>query len=143
MAHYAFLDENNVVVHVIKGIDETETQIDVDGTIIGGSTEAWEQFYENQPWHAGLTCKRTSFNSGEFGTRQSNFRKQYANPGMTYDPNADVFIAQQPHPSMILNENYDWVPPIPMPTEDISPKNWYWNPNTGEWEQVTPIPEEE
>lgn len=80
MAHYAFLDENNVVVKVITGVDETVTQ---DG--VGGSTEAWEHFYENQPWHSGLTCKRTSYNN--------NFRGIYAGVGFTYDPVADVFVA--------------------------------------------------
>jgi len=140
MAHYALIDENNIVVNTIRGVDEWETQTDTDGTTVGGSTEAWEAFYQAQPWNSGLTCKRTSFNSGEFGTRLSNFRKQYAVPGYTYDPVNDVFIAPQPHPSMILSENFDWIPPTPMPTEDVSPQNWYWNSNTEEWEKVTPIP---
>ena len=137
MAHYAFLDSNNVVVRVIRGVDETETQIDADGTVIGGSTEAWEEFYAAQPWNEGMTCKRTSITN--------SFRKQYAIPGYTYDVVNDVFIAPQPHPSKVLNENFDWVPPTPMPTEDVSPQNWYWNPNTEEWERVTPIlpPQEE
>jgi hypothetical protein len=62
MAHYAFIDSNNVVVKVLTGVDETVTQDD-NGTPVGGSTEAWEQFYENQEWHTGLTCKRTSYNA--------------------------------------------------------------------------------
>ena len=93
MAHYAFLDSNNVVVKVITGVDETVTQTDLDGTVVGGSTEAWEQFYENQPWHSGLTCKRTSYNG--------NFRGVYAGIGYTYDPVNDVFVA----------------PPAPEPVE--------------------------
>jgi hypothetical protein len=84
MAHYAFIDSNNVVVKVITGVDETITQLD-NGVEIGGSTEAWEQFYENQPWHSGLTCKRTSYN----GT----IRGRYAGVGYTYDPVADEFVA--------------------------------------------------
>ena len=84
MAHYAFLDSNNVVVKVITGVDENETQLD-NGVEVGGSTEAWEQFYENQPWHSGLTCKRTSYNN--------NFRGVYAGIGYTYDPVNDVFVA--------------------------------------------------
>jgi len=80
MAHYAFLNTENIVVKVITGVDETETQ---NG--IGGSTEAWEQFYESQPWHSGLTCKRTSYNG--------NFRGIYAGIGFTYDAENDVFVA--------------------------------------------------
>jgi hypothetical protein len=85
MAHYAFIDSNNVVVQVITGVDETVTQLDADGTEIGGSTEAWEQFYENQPQHLGLTCKRTSYHG--------NIRGVYAGIGYTYDVDNDVFVA--------------------------------------------------
>ena len=84
MAHYAFIDNNNVVVKVITGVDENETQLD-NGVEVGGSTEAWEQFYENQPWHSGLTCKRTSYNN--------HFRGVYAGIGYTYDDVNDVFVA--------------------------------------------------
>ena len=89
MAHYAFIDSNNVVVKVITGVDETVTQDD-NGTPVGGSTEAWEQFYENQSWHSGLTCKRTSYNArGE----ASDYRGTYAGIGFTYDAVNDVFVA--------------------------------------------------
>jgi len=87
MAHYAFIDSNNVVVKVITGVDETVTQLDGD-VEVGGSTEAWEQFYQNQSWHSGLTCKRTSYNG--------NIRGRYAGIGYTYDPVADEFIAPLP-----------------------------------------------
>jgi len=90
MAHYAFLDSNNVVVKVVTGVDETVTQVDTDGIVVGGSTEAWEQFYENQPWNAGLTCKRTSYSArGEEG----DYRGRFAGCGYTYDPVADEFVA--------------------------------------------------
>jgi hypothetical protein len=84
MAHYAFIGYNNKVVKVIVGVDETITQDD-NGTPVGGSTEAWEQFYENQPWHQGLVCKRTSYNG--------NFRGVFAGVGYTYDPEIDEFVA--------------------------------------------------
>jgi hypothetical protein len=84
MAHYAFIDSNNVVVKVITGVDETVTQLDGD-VEVGGSTEAWEQFYENQSWHQGLTCKRTSYNG--------NIRGRYAGIGYTYNAELDEFIA--------------------------------------------------
>jgi hypothetical protein len=102
MAHYAYLDSNNIVVKVLTGVDETVTQNGV-----GGSSEAWEQFYESQEWHAGLTCKRTSYNG--------NIRKQYAGIGYTYDADADVFVAPKPFNSWTLDANHDWQPPTPKP----------------------------
>ncbi len=89
MAHYAFIDSNNIVVKVITGVDETETQND-NGVEVGGSTEAWEAFYQAQPWHAGLICKRTSYNArGEAG----DYRGIYAGIGYTYDADLDKFVA--------------------------------------------------
>ncbi len=107
MAHYAFLDENNVVTEVITGIDETEL-------IEGLDTETW---YGN---FRGQTCKRTSYNN--------NIRKQYAGIGYTYDAVNDVFIAPQPYPSWSLDNFFDWQPPILRP-EGI----WYWDEQTLSW----------
>lgn len=125
MAHYALFDSDNVVVKVITGVDETETQTDIDGTVVGGSAEAWEAFYASQPWHAGLTCKRTSYNN--------NIRKQYAGIGYTYDAAADVFVAPQPFPSWTLDSNHDWQPPVARPEEGV----WSWNEETQTWNEVT------
>jgi len=111
MAHYAFLDENNVVTEVITGIDETEL-------IEGLDTEIW---YGN---FRGQTCKRTSYNN--------NIRKQYAGVGFTYDPIADVFVAPQPYPSWSLDANHDWQAPTPMPTEGF----WIWNEETLSWDEL-------
>jgi len=109
MAHYAFIGHGNKIVKVIVGVDETVTQLD-NGVEVGGSSEAWEQFYQNQPWHQGLTCKRTSYNN--------NIRKQYASIGYTYDADADVFVAPKPYPSWTLDSNHDWQPPTPKPEGD-------------------------
>jgi hypothetical protein len=75
MAHYAFLDENNVVTEVIAGVDETET-------IEGLDPETWYENFRNQ------VCKRTSYNS--------NIRKHYAGIGYTYDEIRDAFIPPKP-----------------------------------------------
>jgi hypothetical protein len=85
MAHYAFLDDNNVVTEVITGIDETET-------IEGLSTETW---YGN---FRGQVCKRTSYNG--------NIRKNYAGKGYTYDAVRDAFIAPKLncHSEEVLDE---------------------------------------
>ena len=102
MAHYAFLDANNIVTEVITGIDETEL-------IEGLDTETW---YGN---FRGQKCVRTSYNN--------RIRKQYAGIGYTYDPVNDVFIAPQPYPSWMLDENFDWQPPKPMPSTG-GPYRW-------------------
>jgi hypothetical protein len=89
MAHYAIIDTtDNRVVHVMTGVDETVTQTDVDGTQVGGSSEAWEAFYLakfNQPNHnPNYICKRTSYNG--------NIRGTYAYLNGYYDPEKDEFI---------------------------------------------------
>jgi len=109
MAHYAFLDTNNVVTEVIVGIDETEL-------IEGLDPETW---YGN---FRGQICVRTSYNN--------NIRKQYAGVGFTYDADADVFVAPQPYPSWTLDENHDWQPPTPMPTDG---ERYSWNEEELEW----------
>lgn len=112
MAHYAFLDENNVVTEVIPGIDETEL-------IESLSPEEW---YAN---FRGQQCIRTSYN----GT----IRKQYAGIGYTYDAVADVFIAPQPFPSWTLDSNHDWQAPTPKPEG-----SFYWDEETLAW-VATPV----
>lgn len=83
MAHYAFLDDNNVVTEVITGIDETEL-------IEGLHPEIW---YGN---FRGQVCKRTSYNA--------NIRKNYAGIGFTYDEDRDAFIPPKPSENAILDE---------------------------------------
>ena len=89
MAHYAFLDETNIVTEVITGIDETEL-------IEGLDTETW---YGN---FKGQKCVRTSYNG--------NIRYNYAGIGFTYDPIDDAFIAPAPceHDELTLNDKKQW-----------------------------------
>ena len=113
MAHYAFLDENNIVTEVITGIDETEL-------IEGLHPEEWYGNFRNQ------TCKRTSYNN--------NYRKNYAGIGYTYDPERDAFIAPKPYTKWVLNEDTcQWEPPVPYPIGD---KEYTWNDNQGIWEEL-------
>ena len=111
MAHYAFLDKNNIVTEVITGIDETET-------IEGLDTQTW---YGN---FRGQTCKRTSYNN--------NIRKQYAGIGYKYDAIAGVFIQPQLFASWSLNNNFDWQPPTPRPNEGL----WKWDEESLEWHSL-------
>ena len=128
MAYYALINSNNIVVQVITGVDENIIQTDLDGTEVGGTTNAWEQFYASQPQFAGLHCKRTSYNG--------NIRKKFAAIGDTYDVNFDVFIAPKPFPSWKLNyTTFEWESPIPYPTE-IEGYTWLWSEINKEWIQV-------
>lgn len=128
MAHYALINLDNIVVQVITGVDENLIQTDLDGTQVGGTSEAWEQFYAAQPQFAGLTCKRTSYNG--------NIRANYAGVGYTYDPTFDVFIAPQPYLSWKLNyTTYQWEAPVAMP-EDVEGFKWVWSEHNKEWIQV-------
>ena len=127
MAHYAFLDENNVVTEVITGVDENIIQTDTDGTQVGGTSEAWETFYGNL---RSQVCKRTSYNN--------NIRKNYAGIGYTYDADKDAFIAPKPYNSWILNESTcKWEAPIPEPE---APGAWSWDEETTSWIDLTGQP---
>ena len=106
MAHYAFLDENNVVTDVIVGKDENEDGID------------WETQYAAI---RGQPCKRTSYNTydGQHVNGGTPFRKNYAGIGFVYDENRDAFIPPKPYASWLFNESScNWIPPIPPPADD-------------------------
>lgn len=91
MAHYAIINEQNKVIAVNTGVDETVTQIDTDGTEVGGSSEAWEAFYTAQLKNANLFVKRCSYHG--------NIRGKYPAIGDTYDAQLDEFVAPpQPEP---------------------------------------------
>ena len=107
MAHYAFLNEDNIVTEVIVGKDETDTSQD------------WEQFYGE---FRNQVCKRTSYNG--------NIRKNYAGIGYTYDSQRDAFIPSQPYPSWLLSEETcQWSAPTPMPTDGF----YQWDEATTSW----------
>jgi hypothetical protein len=113
MAHYAFLNNDNIVTEIITGIDETEL-------IEGLHPEIWYGNFRNQ------TCKRTSYNN--------NYRKNYAGIGYTYNQERDAFIAPKPFSKWVLNEETcKWEAPTPYPTDD---KRYVWNDNQGEWEEL-------
>lgn len=125
MAHYAFLDENNIVTEVIVGNDP------VDGGV------NWEEFYGNL---RGQTCKRTSYNTHggvhAYGGAPA-FRKNYAGIGYTYDYNLDAFVPPRPYPSWTLNtDTCLWEPPTPMPSEGL----YTWDEATTSWVEVVPPP---
>lgn len=127
MAHYCFIDENNLVVAVIKGRDEGELDID------------WETYYGTQ---RNMTCLRTSYNTygGVHREGGTPFRKNYAGIGYSYDWARDAFIPPKPYNSWTLNEDTClWEPPVPAPEAyyNESEDRYYeyvWNEDTLSWD---------
>lgn len=116
MAHFAKLDENNVVLEV-HCVHNNELLVD------GAEVEAvGVEFLIN--WSGGyVNWKQTSYNG--------NFRKNYAGVGYSYDEQRDAFIPPQPYNSWTLNEDSClWQPPTPMPTDD---KMYSWDELTLSW----------
>jgi hypothetical protein len=120
MAHYAFLDENNIVTEVIVGKDEGEDGID------------WEQWYGD---FRGQVCKRTSYNTiaGVHNNGGIPFRKNYAGIGYTYQADIDAFVAPKPYASWTLDANAQWQATTAMPTDG---KMYSWNEETQTWVEV-------
>jgi hypothetical protein len=112
MAHYAFIDDNNIVTEVIVGVHESEL-------IEGKDPETWYSEFRNQ------RCVRTSYNG--------NIRKNYAGIGFTYDEELDAFVAPQPFASWILNAEAKWEAPIPYPDDSII---YSWSEEAGDWVAV-------
>ena len=121
MAHYAFLNMQNIVTEVIVGKDETD-----------GPTN-WEMHYGNI---REQVCKRTSYNTrgGAHINDGTPFRKNYAGIGYTYDYARDAFIPPQPFNSWTLNSNTClWEAPVAYPDDG---QQYVWNEETQQWDLV-------
>lgn len=122
MAHYAILDEQNIVINVIVGTDESSSGID------------WEKYYGNL---YNSTVKRTSYNTFE-NTHVNGgtpFRGNFASVGYTYDESLDAFIPPKPFDSWTLNtDRFDWDPPVPRPVDH---NIWVWDEDNQQWNQDT------
>lgn len=142
MAHYALLDENNIVTNVIVGPDE------------GGDTN-WELIYS---FNYDCTVKRTSYNTreGKHWTRVESvdelqnvvveyvesddqskaFRKNFAGIGYTYDEARDAFIPLKEYDSWVFNEETcSWDPPTPLP-DDHETVDYLWDESSTSWVAV-------
>jgi hypothetical protein len=130
MAHYALLDENNIVTQVITGKDEHE--LDNEGNVVD-----WEKSYSEV---TGQVCKRTSYNTyaNKHLLGGTPFRKNYAGIDFYYDEDWDAFRPPQPFPSWKLDyETFQWVPPIPMPsTPEDADYGWKWGEINQEWIKI-------
>ena len=121
IAHWAELDENNIVTRVLVVADDVE-----DG-----------QKFLAEDLGLGGTWKRTSYNTmaGEHRNGGTPFRGNYAGIGFKYDADLDAFIAPKPFPSWTLNTGtYSWEAPTPMPTDG---KLYVWDEPTTSWKEVT------
>ena len=120
MAHYAFLDVNNIVTEVIVGKNEGEDGVD------------WEIWYGN---FRGQVCKRTSYNTrGNVHVNGGTpYRGNYAGIGYTYRADIDAFVAPKPYPSWTLDTNAQWQAPVAMPTDG---KIYSWDEATQAWVEV-------
>jgi hypothetical protein len=118
MAHFAKLDENNIVlaVHVVNN-----DVITVNGD---ESEQAGIDFLTDL--HGHTSWKQTSYNG--------SFRKNYAAIGMSYDASRNAFIPTKPFPSWSLNESTcTWQAPTSMPTEGT----WIWDEDNQVWVEQT------
>lgn len=117
MAHYARIDENNIVTQVIV-IDNKDTA-DANGVekeYIGAAF--CERLF-------GGTWKQTSYNG--------NIRKNYAGIGYTYNADIDAFVPPKPYASWTLDANAQWQAPTAMPTDG---KMYSWNEESQTWVEV-------
>jgi hypothetical protein len=127
LAHYAALDENNVVIQVIV-VDNKDCS-DANGVekeYIGAAF--CERLF-------GGTWKQTSYNG--------NMRKNYAGIGYTYNADIDAFVPPKPYASWLLNnETAQWEAPVLMP-EDAGtgepPKRYQWDEVTVSWKEVETV----
>ena len=115
MAHFAKLNENNIVIEIVVIANSALNSNNEEASGIAFLTE-WSGGYTN--W------KQTSYNN--------NIRKQHASIGCTYDAVNDVFIRPQPYPSWTLDNEFNWQPPTPKPIEGV----WYWNEEELTWKEV-------
>lgn len=129
MAHFAKLDKNNKVIDVIV-VDNN----DIENLDFPQSEAVGISFIKN----IGIKGKflQTSYNH--------NFRKNFAEIGSTYLPEQDIFIPPSPYPSWKLDENYDWISPVPQPQPNYDPRTqsyrFSWNEELMEWEEtIIPI----
>lgn len=105
MAHFAEINENNIVTRVL---------------VVDNSQEHRGQEFLAEELGLGGRWVQTSYNH--------NFRKQYAGIGFTYDEVKDEFVQPQPYPSWILDENNDWQPPVPQTDTET-----YWDEESQAW----------
>lgn len=110
MAHFAEIDEENIVLRVLVVSDDQEHR--------------GQEFLANDLGLGG-TWIQCSYNN--------NMRKQYPGPGFVYNQEADIFISPKPYESWFLNDDYDWQSPVPYPNDD---QQYIWDEFTVNWKPI-------
>jgi len=120
MAHYAYIDENNLVTAVIVGPDE--------GTEPEGFA-SWEDYFSAKGKGVAL---RTSYNTfaGNHSEGSEPFRGNFAGIGFSYDPELDVFLPPKPFESWVMSDNYQWQAPVSYPADG---EDYVWDEDSQSW----------
>ena len=121
MAHFAQIDENNIVIQVIVLNNKVLLDSDNNESEVKG-IDFCESLYGHRDW------VQTSYNG--------NMRYNYAGIGYTFDQDNDAFYAPQPFESWSLNEDYKWEAPVPYPEDASEGKIYAWNEENQEWKVV-------
>jgi len=130
VAHFAKLNQENIVI-AVNVVHNNELLVD------GVESEQKGIDFINNLLKTNDTWKQTSYNTqgGVHTLGGTPLRKNYAGTGFTYDEARDAFIAPQPYPSWILNEDTcRWEGPVAYPDDD---KHYKWNEETTSWDEVT------
>ena len=127
MAHFAKLDENNIVRRVVVVNNE-----------VADSDEAGQEFLRNLYNEPNAIWKKTSFNTRQnvHLLGETPFRKNYATIGYKYDPILDAFIEPKSptNPSFVLNtEKGIYEPPFPIPPQQENGDGWVWDESSVSW----------
>jgi hypothetical protein len=116
MAHFAEIDNKNRVLRVL---------------VVPDSEEHRGSQYLSGDLRLGGDWIQCSFNN--------KIRKQFPGQGYIYDEINDVFISPRPYPSWTLDNNFDWQPPIPQPSENIYTREhilvWTWSEERQTWDK--------
>jgi len=107
MSHWAEIDDNNIVLRVLVGNNNEADEGEAFMNSLGGR---WV---------------KTSYNG--------NIRKNFAGVGHTYREDIDAFVAPQPYPSWVLNEDAKWQAPVAYPTDGIM---YEWDETTTDWKAI-------
>ena len=124
MAHYAYIDDNNIVTQVVVGRDEND---------LPEGVSSWEEYFSNK---GKGRCLRTSYNTRN-NTHVNGgipFRGNFAGVGSIYDEDLDAFYRQKPFPSWSFDEDIlDWNAPVPSPDDGIG---YYWDEEEQAWFEI-------
>lgn len=117
MAHFAQLDDNNIVTQVI---------VVANDVLLDGDSESEAKGVAFCESLLGGRWVQTSYSG--------RIRRRFAGVGYRYDADSDVFVAPQPFPSWTLDANHDWQPPAPRPSDD---GRYFWDEASLAWVPVT------